>query len=79
MGLVQRIENYLIRNARRRARPIVIRLYDDLKKRFPDSETLRARKMDQSIGTPAAAVAKAYVASVEGTGSGEVIDAAKFK
>jgi len=43
------------------------------------SETLRARKMDESIGTPAAAVAKAYLASVEGKGSGEVIEAAKFK
>ena len=28
--------------------------------------------MDQSIGTPAAAVAKAYVAPVEGTGSGAI-------
>jgi len=43
------------------------------------SETLRAMKMDESIGTPAAAVARAYVASVEGTGNGEVIEAAKFK
>jgi NAD(P)-dependent dehydrogenase (short-subunit alcohol dehydrogenase family) len=43
------------------------------------SETLRARKMDESIGTPAAAVAQAYVASVEGKGSGEVIEAAKYR
>jgi NAD(P)-dependent dehydrogenase (short-subunit alcohol dehydrogenase family) len=43
------------------------------------SETLRAQKMDESMGTPAASVAKAYVASVEGKGNGEVIEAAKFK
>jgi NAD(P)-dependent dehydrogenase (short-subunit alcohol dehydrogenase family) len=40
------------------------------------SETLRVRKMDESIGTPAAVVAMAYVASVEGRASGQVIDAA---
>ncbi|HET6452310.1 MAG TPA: short chain dehydrogenase [Spirochaetia bacterium] len=42
------------------------------------TETLRARKMDESIGTSAAAVALAYVSSVEGTGNGQVIDAASF-
>ena len=42
------------------------------------TETLRARKMDEAGGTPAAAVAKAYVSSVEGRGNGEVIEAAKF-
>jgi NAD(P)-dependent dehydrogenase (short-subunit alcohol dehydrogenase family) len=43
------------------------------------SETLRAMKMDESTGTPAAAVAKAYLSSVDGKGNGEVIEAAKFK
>ena len=43
------------------------------------TETLRARKMEESIGTPAAVVAKAYIASVEGRGNGEVIEAARFK
>ncbi len=42
------------------------------------TETLRARKMDEAGGTPAAAVAKAYVSWVEGRGNGEVIEAAKF-
>ena len=36
MGLVQRIENYLIRRARRRARPIVVKVFDHIKRRFPD-------------------------------------------
>jgi hypothetical protein len=36
MGLVQRLENHLIRNARRHARPIVVRIYDHLQRRFPD-------------------------------------------
>ena len=37
------------------------------------TETLRARKMDESIGSPAASVAKAYVSSVEGRTNGQVI------
>jgi NAD(P)-dependent dehydrogenase (short-subunit alcohol dehydrogenase family) len=39
------------------------------------TETLRARKMDDSHGLPAAEVAKAYVAAVEGKANGEVIEA----
>jgi NAD(P)-dependent dehydrogenase (short-subunit alcohol dehydrogenase family) len=38
------------------------------------TETLIARKMDPAPGMPAAAVAKAYVASVEGTATGHTID-----
>jgi NAD(P)-dependent dehydrogenase (short-subunit alcohol dehydrogenase family) len=41
-------------------------------------ETLIALKMDPSIGMPAATVAKAYVAGVEGSQSGVVIDARTF-
>jgi len=37
------------------------------------SETLAAMKMDPSNGLPAAVVAKAYVAAVEGTARGETI------
>jgi hypothetical protein len=36
MGLVQRLENHLIRNARRHARPIVVRIYDHLQRCFSD-------------------------------------------
>jgi NAD(P)-dependent dehydrogenase (short-subunit alcohol dehydrogenase family) len=36
-------------------------------------ETLRAMKMDESHGLPAAEVAKAYAAAVEGRSNGEVI------
>ncbi len=43
------------------------------------TESLRKMKMDESMGSPAAAVAKAFVAAVEGSGNGEVIEAAKFK
>lgn len=42
------------------------------------SETLRALKMDPSIGIPAAACAKAYVAVVEGAQRGEILDARRF-
>lgn len=38
------------------------------------TETLIARKMDPSIGLPAATVAKAYLASVEGTATGQTLD-----
>lgn len=38
------------------------------------AETLIARKMDPSIGLPAATVAKAYLAGVEGTMTGLTID-----
>lgn len=41
------------------------------------SETLQAMGQDPKGGLPAAVVAKAYVASVEGTTSGQVIDARK--
>jgi hypothetical protein len=40
-------------------------------------ETLVALKMDPSSGMPADEVAKAYAQSVEGSASGEVIDARK--
>ena len=40
------------------------------------TETLTARKMDTSIGLPAATVAKAYVASVNGTQTGATIEPA---
>jgi NAD(P)-dependent dehydrogenase (short-subunit alcohol dehydrogenase family) len=42
------------------------------------SETLRARKMDESNGLPAAQVARAYVAAVEGDMNGAVLDASRF-
>ncbi len=38
------------------------------------TETLIARKMDPSPGLPAAAVAQAYLASIEGTATGLTID-----
>ena len=38
------------------------------------TETLIARKMDPSIGLPAATVAHAYLASVEGTATGQTLD-----
>jgi NAD(P)-dependent dehydrogenase (short-subunit alcohol dehydrogenase family) len=41
------------------------------------SETLKAMDMDPSGGLPASAVAKGYVASVEGKQNGQVIDARK--
>ena len=41
-------------------------------------ESLRAAKMDDSHGLAAADVAKAYVAAVEGTANGQVLDAARF-
>ena len=41
-------------------------------------ETLQAMKMDESHGLPAADVAKAYVAAVEGKANGEVLDATRF-
>lgn len=37
-------------------------------------ETLIARKMDPSIGLPAATVAQSYVASIEGTMTGQTLD-----
>src|SRR5947209_3284370 len=42
------------------------------------TETLIAYKMDPTNGLPAAVVAKAYVSSVEGDGTGLIIDARKF-
>ena len=41
-------------------------------------ETLRAMKADESRGLAAADVAKAYLAAVEGKGTGEVLEAARF-
>jgi len=38
------------------------------------TETLVARKMDPSQGMPAASVALAYLASVEGTMTGQTLD-----
>ena len=38
------------------------------------TETLIARKMDPSPGLPAAAVAQAYLANIEGTATGQTID-----
>jgi NAD(P)-dependent dehydrogenase (short-subunit alcohol dehydrogenase family) len=38
------------------------------------TETLLARKMDPSIGLPAATVAQSYVASVEGSVTGQTLD-----
>jgi NAD(P)-dependent dehydrogenase (short-subunit alcohol dehydrogenase family) len=43
------------------------------------SETLRAMGQDPSAGMPAAQVARAYVALVEGTQNGAVIDARSFR
>ena len=42
------------------------------------SETLVAMKMDPANGIPAARVAKAYVRSVTGGGTGEIIDARRI-
>lgn len=42
------------------------------------TETLIARKMDPSPGMPAATVAQAYLASVEGTATGQTIDPRKL-
>lgn len=42
------------------------------------TETLIARKMDPSIGLPAATVAKAYLSSVEGTATGQTLDPRTF-
>lgn len=42
------------------------------------TETLIARKMDPSIGLPAATVAQAYVMSVEGTITGQTLDPRKL-
>lgn len=42
------------------------------------TETLIARKMDPSIGLSAATVAKAYLASVEGTATGQTLDPQTF-
>lgn len=42
------------------------------------TETLIARKMDPSIGLPAATVARAYLAGVEGTATGQTIDPRTF-
>jgi NAD(P)-dependent dehydrogenase (short-subunit alcohol dehydrogenase family) len=42
------------------------------------TETLLALKMDPSVGIPAAACARAYVAAVEGKAQGETLDARKF-
>ena len=42
------------------------------------TETLIARKMDPSLGLPAATVAQAYCASVEGTATGQTIDPRTF-
>jgi NAD(P)-dependent dehydrogenase (short-subunit alcohol dehydrogenase family) len=43
------------------------------------TETLQALKMDPSVGIPAAACAKAYVAAVEGKHQGETLDARRFR
>ncbi len=42
------------------------------------TETLIARKMDPSIGLPAATVAQAYLAGIEGTATGQTIDPRTF-
>ncbi|MEQ1656446.1 MAG: short chain dehydrogenase, partial [Nitrospira sp.] len=42
------------------------------------TETLVARKMDPSIGLPAATVAKAYQSSLEGAMTGQTIDPRAF-
>ena len=38
------------------------------------TETLNALKMDPALGMPASAVAQAYLTSVEGTTTGQIID-----
>jgi len=38
------------------------------------AESVNALKMDPSLGMPAAAVAQVYLASVEGTATGQIID-----
>lgn len=42
------------------------------------TETLIALKMDPSLGMPAAAVAQAYLAGVEGAATGQIIDPRKL-
>lgn len=42
------------------------------------TETLIALKMDPALGMPASAVAQAYLASVEGTMTGQIIDPRAF-
>jgi NAD(P)-dependent dehydrogenase (short-subunit alcohol dehydrogenase family) len=42
------------------------------------SETLKTLDMDPSLGIPAAAAAKAYVAAIEGNYNGQTLDARKF-
>ncbi|MDO9116423.1 MAG: short chain dehydrogenase [Nitrospira sp.] len=42
------------------------------------TETLIARKMDPSIGLPAATVAQTYLAGVEGTATGQTLDPRTF-
>jgi NAD(P)-dependent dehydrogenase (short-subunit alcohol dehydrogenase family) len=42
------------------------------------TETLIARKMDPSIGLPAATVAQAYLAGVEGNATGQTLDPRTF-
>lgn len=42
------------------------------------TETLIARKMDPSIGLSAATVAQAYLASIEGTATGQTLDPRTF-
>jgi NAD(P)-dependent dehydrogenase (short-subunit alcohol dehydrogenase family) len=42
------------------------------------TETLIALKMDPSLGMPASAVAQAYLASVDGTTTGQIIDPRAF-
>lgn len=42
------------------------------------TETLLARKMDPSLGLPAATVALAYLSSVEGTATGQTLDPRTF-
>jgi len=43
------------------------------------TETLIARKMDPSIGLPAATVAQAYLAGVEGAATGQMLDPRTFR
>jgi len=42
------------------------------------AESVNALKMDPSLGMPVAAAAHAYLASVEGDGTGHIIDPRKF-
>ena len=42
------------------------------------TETLIARKMDPAVGMPAASVAQAYLASVDGTMTGQTLDPRKL-